>query len=274
MRHLKTWWLLVIVFLSFPYVLLYLAGSVWLWQRGLFWQWGVLAAIMTAASWWWAKRLARLRRAPAAFRPSPRQTGRPPDSRPGTGRSHRPAQEQDLPIDRPEPLWNLLREVLETVARAFYPRSRRAIPRSARAPRAPDRRARRARLPRRLFRKSAGRPLPDHARSPALSRLAGWWTPLYAAYRVGSFAVNPLAAVIREARDLAAGKLVDASIEEIRRWAIGFCVRKAGFYAIQLYSGQLLLESPALDDFRPPAQRVTPSATAANRSVWRVNRCG
>ncbi len=257
MRHLKTWWLLILALMSGPYVLLYLAGSVWLYERKLLWQWGAVAAVLTFVSWWWAQRL-RQRQAPPT-----RLSAQPDDDWPPLARAAwqqveaiaNRMQEEDLPLDRPESVWTIVREVLEAVAQQFHPRSKRAmlevpVPHVLRIVELVARDLRVAfsnRVP-------AGHVLTLHDYQ-RLRRLAGYWTPLYAVYRVGSFVVNPLAATIREVRDAAAGKLMDASIEEVRRWAIGFAVRKAGFYAIQLYSGHLVLDDVDFDAYHSRQSR-------------------
>jgi predicted GTPase len=74
----------------------------------------------------------------------------------------------------------------------------------------------------------------------------------YFLYRLASFGLDPGGAVLREARDMFGGKVLDASTAELKRWAVGYCVRKAGHYAIQLYSGQLVLSDVDFDAFQSP----------------------
>jgi predicted GTPase len=59
-----------------------------------------------------------------------------------------------------------------------------------------------------------------------------------------------VAALLREIRQMASGQLQDTSTASIKRWAVGFCVRKAGYYAIQLYGGHLVLDDVAFDAYR------------------------
>jgi hypothetical protein len=72
-------------------------------------------------------------------------------------------------------------------------------------------------------------------------RLASVTRQLYIVYRLLYFGADPLGAVLREARDKVGGKLIDTSADEVKRWALGFFVRRAGYYAIELYSGHLVL---------------------------------
>ncbi|RMF99439.1 MAG: hypothetical protein D6741_08545, partial [Planctomycetota bacterium] len=43
--------------------------------------------------------------------------------------------------------------------------------------------------------------------------------------------------------------------DEIRRWAIGFAVRRIGYYAIELYSGRALVEDDSLKTYAPAEDR-------------------
>jgi predicted GTPase len=49
--------------------------------------------------------------------------------------------------------------------------------------------------------------------------------------------------------------MMNHSAEEIQRWATGFCVRRAGFYAIQLYSGQLQVDEETFRKFTSKESR-------------------
>jgi len=77
-------------------------------------------------------------------------------------------------------------------------------------------------------------------------------SPWRLGYRMIRFVMNPVSGVFKEANDTFIGKLSDAALEEAKRWAIGYSLRRAGEYAIQLYSGQLAMHEPAFRDFRSP----------------------
>lgn len=78
----------------------------------------------------------------------------------------------------------------------------------------------------------------DLHRVQEISRWVPW---LYNAYRVGAAMLNPANAVMREAANWAQGDLFDASALQTKQWFLQYAVRRAGFYAIELYSGQLVL---------------------------------
>jgi len=75
-------------------------------------------------------------------------------------------------------------------------------------------------------------------------------SPWRLGYRLIRFAMNPVSGVLKEANDRLLGDLSLTAFEEARRWAIGYCVRRAGEYAIQLYSGQLSIHEKGFRDFQ------------------------
>ncbi len=77
-------------------------------------------------------------------------------------------------------------------------------------------------------------------------------SPWRLGYRMIRFALNPVSGAFKEVNDNLLGDLSVTALEEAKRWAIGYCVRRAGEYAIQLYSGQLALNEPAFQDYRSP----------------------
>ncbi len=76
-------------------------------------------------------------------------------------------------------------------------------------------------------------------RSSAITASASPWR---LGYRLIRFAMNPVSGIFKEANDTLLGDLSVTTFEEARRWAIGYSVRRAGEYAIQLYSGQLSID--------------------------------
>lgn len=252
---MKRWWLLLFLVFVFPYLPLIVAGFAWLYERRLFWMWLALTGVLTFVSWGLGRwlRARRMRPAVSAVDGSRGADGVEPDPRWAlAGQAAwqqveaiaRRCQEQDLPLDRPEPMWDVLKEVLHVVAENFRPEMKEP---SLEIP-IPDV-LRVVELVARDFHDAFSEHVPgSHILTlrdlKRLHGLAGWGQELYSIYRgilrVVRFGVNPLSAAISEVRDLAAGSFYDTSTVEIKRWAIGYCVRKAGFYAIQLYSGQLV----------------------------------
>jgi hypothetical protein len=79
-----------------------------------------------------------------------------------------------------------------------------------------------------------------------LQKLAGIANRSYFWYRIATFVINSPAAFLREARDAVFGQLRSISTETAKRWAVGFFVRRTGYYAIQLYGQHM-----SLDDSEP-----------------------
>jgi predicted GTPase len=252
MNYLKAGWFSVVTLLSIPYLLLIVLGSLWLLEHGWIWQWIIVSGICVSLGWavvHWLRRRKLLSAAitvepSAQWPPSGQQAWQKVDA------LAEQVQAQPPPLDQPEALWNILREVLDTVAQQYHPKSRRAIleipvPHVLRIVElvAADLRA--------VFSEHVpGAHILTIHDFRRLTRLASWYEPLYFIYRVAAFGINPVSGVLRELRDMATGQLYHASTDEVRRWAVGYCVRKAGYYAIQLYSGQLVLADVEFQDYQ------------------------
>lgn len=70
-------------------------------------------------------------------------------------------------------------------------------------------------------------------------RMATQLKQLYNWYRVISFALSPASAVFNEVRHRVTGDTTSLIWREMKLYLASACVKKVGFYAIQLYSGEL-----------------------------------
>jgi predicted GTPase len=276
-KFLKTWWLLLWALLSLPYVVLFTVGSLWLYEHGWLMAWLVGSGVLMLASrplinWLRAKRIAPVA---SSVEPSPLW---PPSGQGAWADVERIAQRvqaEDLPLDRPEPLWKILREVLEAVAAHYHPKSDHAVletpmPHVLRI----------IELVARDLREALSENVPGaHILTLNDMRRISRWTansrPLYFLYRVVYAGFNPMSALLREMRDLAGRSAANASIKEVKRWAVGYCVRKAGYYAIQLYSGHLVLDDAELQTYqttqsREAARRANEQETALSQEPLRI----
>lgn len=264
MRHSRLWWVLLFLVFVFPYVPLTLAGFAWLYERHYLWWWVGLTGSLTMVAWGlarWVRSKMQARffsRAAEGTTPDPRWSpaGRAAWTQIETIAARRTLV--DLPLDRPEVLWDLLHEVLETVARHFRPEAKDP---SLEIP-VPDV-LRTAELVCRDLRTAFAENVPGaHILTLGDLRkfrhLALWGREAYSAYRivlrVVRLGLNPFAAALSEIRDAAADDLYNASTDQVKQWSLSFCVRKAGFYAIQLYSGQLI-DDDLLSTHRTPQTR-------------------
>lgn len=257
MSYLKIGWLVVLSLLSLPYLLLLGTGSLWLWERNWLWEWLVLSGVCMflglGAVHWLRKRqllVAAIRSEPHADWPKSGE-----EAWEKVNALAERLQAESPPLDQPEMLLRISREVLETVARHYHPKSRQAVletpvPHVLRIVElvAADLRA--------AFSENVpGAHILTIHDFRRLTRLAAWYEPAYFLYRMAAFAVNPVSGVLREVRDLAFGQVYNASTDEVKRWAIGYSVRKAGYYAIQLYSGHLVLDDVQFQNYQTSATR-------------------
>ena len=252
---------LVAFLLALPYALLMIAGGLWLYEHGFLLPFIGTTSVAMLLGWFLARFVGHMKR------PRLKLTQPPSSKWPPAGEAAwrdvetiaARAEADPPPIDKPECWWELLREVLVAVAKQFHPKSDQP---ALEVP-LPDalqivelvshdmRTALRERVP-----GSHMLTINDFHR---IKRWAGWWQHLYMGYRVVSFGLNPLAALVREVRDAASGHMMDQSADEIQRWATRFCVRRAGFYAIQLYSGQLQVDE---ETFRSYVTHVSQKQTS------------
>ena len=241
MKYVKARWLVTLALLGLPYLLLFIAGSLWLYEYGMLLYWFVVSLAVTWIGWALMKGIQGAE-PPARVEPDLEW---PPAGHEAWKEVEALAQQieaRDLPLDRPETAWQVLGEVLQLVARHYHPGSQQAwleipVPYAMRI----------VELVSKDLREATSAYVPgSHILTISdwqrLWQLAGWANRSYFWYRIVSFIVNSPAALVREARDAVLGRLQGVSGAAIKRWAIGFSVRRAGYYAIQLYGGYLVLD--------------------------------
>ncbi|HEY3965317.1 MAG TPA: GTPase [Planctomycetaceae bacterium] len=240
---LKTRWLLLALFAAVPYLVLGAAGAWWIYRTGWGLWWVVGAALVSLSGW---PLLRQLQKRTAL--PMPRSAGAAEDWSPA-GRAAwvdveaiaRRLDAEDLRLDRPEPLISLAREVVETVARHFHSCSKDPVfeipvPHVLRI----------VELVAHDMRGAVSENIPgshiltinDLVRIKKLVKVA---PTLFRLYRLAALVVSPATALARELNAMVQEKIMTASADETRRWALQFAVRKTGFYAIELFSGHLAL---------------------------------
>ncbi len=249
---IKTQWILLLGWLSLPFIFLGVAGSLWLWEH----QWGLyfagVTALVTILSWPLLRSVQKRCTRPLhklSVEPDPNWPPRAELAWQDVEMLANRINVDEVPLDQPEALWKVLENVLQTVAKRYHPDSDNAVLETP--------------IPHVLkvvelvatdLREAFSTHVPgSHILTLndvlRLQRLAGWFPTLNRIYRVASLAVNPTAAIARELAGYIQGKAINASAMETKQWALQFAVRRAGFYAIQLYSGQLVLDDV---EFRQP----------------------
>ncbi len=255
---------IALVLLSVPYLLLFAAGSIWLFRNRMLVGWAGFALAFTAAGWYLLRGLWHKAEPP---RVQPDLTW-PPQGMAVWEQVERLAVEiegKELPLDRPEQLVAVVRRVADVVARHYHPQAadpwlETPFPHLLRIVELVARDLRQATLG-----YVPGSHILTIGDLRRLQKLAGIAHRSYFWYRIATFVINTPAAFLREARDAVFGQLRDMSTGTARRWAIGYFVRRTGYYAIQLYSGQMVL-----DDAQPENDLLRQSKRDAGKDLQRT----
>ena len=238
---------IALVSLSIPYLLLFAAGSIWLFQKQIVAWWAGISLACTAAGWYLLRGL---------WQKVERPQVQPDLSWPPQGMEVWKQVEQlamevegeGSPLDQPEQLVAVVRRVADVVARHYHPHAadpwlETPFPHVLRIVELVARDLRQATLG-----YVPGSHILTIGDLRRLQKLAGMARRSYFWYRIASFVINTPAAFLREARDAVFGQLSGMSTETAKRWAVGYFVRRTGYYAIQLYSGQMVLDDIQPDD--------------------------
>lgn len=73
-------------------------------------------------------------------------------------------------------------------------------------------------------------------------RFANRGLELYRLLRIVSAGLDPISAMVRELRILTTDSLLSHSTEDLKRWLIDAYIKKIGYYAIELYSSNMVLD--------------------------------
>ncbi|HEY2253396.1 MAG TPA: GTPase [Planctomycetaceae bacterium] len=266
---LKSQWLLMALFATLPYLVLGAAGAWWLYDSG-WWLWWVAWAALVSLSGWPLMKWLRSRtvlgdsfesrssnRGLLAAGPSPDWSGVGQAAWGDVEAISKRLATEDVPLDRPELLIALAREVIETVARQFHPRSKEPlleipVPHVLRI----------AELVVHDLREACSANIPgSHILTIndllKLKKLVTMVPTLYRLYRLVGLVVNPLASIARELNILSQEQMLTESALDTKRWALQFAVRRTGYYAIELYSGHMVLRGVDLEQYTTgPSRRA------------------
>jgi hypothetical protein len=278
MTRWKFWWLVLGVLLLVPYAILFITGSIWLYEYGMLWWYLAISVVLTLVSsavMHWMRLYAARRDAvegsqtaalglPSGGGPDPHW---PPLAKKAWDEVEsiaRRVQAEDLPLDQPDRIWQVFHEVLQNVARQYHPESSQPELETP-APQVFWTVERVARDLREAFSENIpGAHIFTLGDFWRLKRVREWYRQFYFLYRIVSIGWNPISALFREARDAATDKMLVTSTGDVKQWAVGFCVRRTGFYAIQLYSGQQEWDEAGLQAFRTPESRRDARRAAAS----------
>lgn len=236
--------LLALVLTFLPLAAIPLAGVVWLWQTGYLGHWLLLLALCggLALLLHWVLVYTDKRRA-LDSRTQPDDNWS--DTAEGAWRQVEAlagtADPADYSLSEGSALWLLAQQTLERVAGHFHPDKERPLLEMT--------------LPHTLLiierasgelRKDIVHTLPFSHRLTLghlvrARRLQETALRYHQAYRLGRAFVSPASALYKEFSRAVGGQILDYGSERLQRWLLQEYVRKVGFYAIELYSGNLLL---------------------------------
>ena len=228
-----------------PLVALPLGGVVWLWGSGYFGYWllGLVLCALAGYGLHWLSRWRNRSRTEEAV------TGPDPNWAPGAA----PAWElvearasgatpEQTPLSDGAELFRLGRDTLEDVAHHFHPGRNRPLLELT----VPHMLLIIERASRELREEIADHiPLSHRLTLGSMARLRQWKETAARFenfYRLGHAAVDPSSVIFRELRRDMGNRILGYGSEQVQTWLLREYVRKVGFYAIELYSGRLLLE--------------------------------
>ncbi|MDP2903450.1 MAG: GTPase [Methylovulum sp.] len=242
--RMKTRWLLHLAVIMAPFSILLAAGAYWLWLQHMLILWLVASTIL-GALWWLINRyLNRLDLELELLDISESVEKTVQNKRAYEKIEHISALRRNSNPDlaASEFYMQTLLEVMQAVAEQYYPQRKDALL-EIKAPhllKVIEMFAQELRVA--LSDNVPGShifSLNDIART---HRFANRWGELYRLFRIVSVGLDPVSAMIREIRILTTDSLLSHSTDDLKRWLIDAYIKKIGYYAIELYSGKLVLD--------------------------------
>lgn len=240
-------WLSLILLFVVPYLLLAVAGSAWLVERGLFFPWlGLaLALLLVGLPLRWFLRRRGGRTGFETISPSPNWTPREELAWKEIERLSERMCRKASEFQTAEEAWGLARETLEVIARAYHgdstaPLLEVTVPHLLKVTRlvAQD-------LERAFATSVPGAHILTVQDILRIKRLGSVYSRALEWIRIARFAMNPAAGLVESVKSATGGAIIQGSAADLRNWGIDFVVKRFGYYAIELYSGRLTLDDEA-----------------------------
>jgi len=237
-------WIAPLVLASIPFLLLLTAGFYWLWSQNLILPWAAITAVSGLMGWLASRFLKRKRVPPETLQvdPSTLWSGKGIEAWEKVEAIARRLHDREPDLESIDFYTETLREVMETVAQHFHPDRKNALLEL----RVPDA-LRVIELLSRDLRTTFSENIPgshlltvnDIVRG---HRLATRGSALLKLYRIVAAGIDPISAAVRELGFLATDNVLSDSTKAVKKWLVDAYVKKIGYYAVELYSGRLLLE--------------------------------
>ena len=236
--------LLALLMWALPLVALLPLGMLWLWQSSALSAWLIAMVLCSAAGYGlqrWLLRRDRKLLGGVATEPDPRWPPKADGAWTAVEELAGQMQPEEWPLHEGSRLWTLGQNTLDIVARYYHPQVEQpllelTVPHTLLII---ERASRDLRI-------TATTQIPfSHSLTIGdLIRAYRWKTTaerLLNVYRAGRLVINPADALLSEVWGRLRGQSYDMAWNELHRWLLREYVRKVGFYAIALYSGQLTL---------------------------------
>ncbi|MCB1948187.1 GTPase, partial [Nitrosomonas sp.] len=236
--------LLGFVLFVLPFLALLGLGMVWLWQHGYLLFWALAMLICTGLGYGVQQLLVRRDRrllAEAVTEPNPEWPLSADEAWDRVQALAQNCKAEDWPLEKGDWILALGRRTLETVAHCYHPQVDKplyelTVPHTLLVIERASRDLRRD--------VTENVPFSNRLTIGDLFRVQRWKDraeQVFDVYRAGRMIVNPIDALLGEAwRHLRERSYIQAR-DELHRWFLRTYIRKVGYYAIDLYSGRLVL---------------------------------
>lgn len=259
--------LIAIILTAIPFLVLPVLGLMWLWQTDTLFYWMLGLAAFGGCGyllhWVMVKRDAR-KPLPASTHADPHWPVAADSPWAAVNAWAEKVTPTDWPLSDGDRLWQLGKVTLELVARQFHPGTQKPLLELT-VPHALliiERASRELRIEiSEHIPLSHQLTLGDLAR---VQRLRDFATKMETAYRLGRAALDPTSVLFSEFRREMGNRIMGYGAERVQLWLLQEYVRKVGYYAIELYSGRLLL------DEGDPTRAPTESSRKDTREAARI----
>jgi len=249
--------LLALALTFLPLVVIPMAGVVWLWQTGNLFYWLLLLVLCGGVAFvlhWWLSRHDKQRMLETRTLPDGNWSATAEGAWEKVEALAQSIDTADYSLSDGTPLWALGQNTLEQVAGHFFPEKEQPLLEMT--------------LPHTLLiierasrelRKEIIHTLPFSHRFSLgnlvqARRFQQTAMRYHNAYRLGRALISPAGALYKEFSRAVGSHILDYGSERLQRWLLQEYVRKVGFYAIELYSGNLLLSGELTSNRGHPLQ--------------------
>jgi hypothetical protein len=248
---LSTQWLIVISTIIAPFLLLLPLGILWVWEKELLFWWLGISVACSMVGWSWAYYLRERKIATLANAPEVEPNRHWSDTGNTAWQKVEAIAEtitiEAYPFTQREKLVDLGKDILKMVADHYHPQSNNSLleiplPYLLRIVESVS-----ADLRTNFVAQVPGShiiTINGIIRGHQLTTLANKY---YNLYRAASLPLNPAFSLLREVKDLLSKSLFNNAADSIKLWLLQTYVKKVGYYGIELYSGQMVLDEAAFE---------------------------